>query len=67
MARKTKRNVTINVRTTDELRAAVRALADADGRTLSAFVERLLQAHIADAKEKASGDAEASAKPKRRG
>ena len=56
-----KRDSSVNVRLTTELKAKLQKLADADGRKLSNYIERVLLAHIQ------SGEPEASttAKPKK--
>jgi hypothetical protein len=40
-----KKDASVNVRLTSELRAKLQDLADADGRTLSNYIERVLNAH----------------------
>lgn len=42
-----KKDTSVNVRLTSELRAELQRLADADGRKLSAYIERVLLAHVA--------------------
>lgn len=49
-----KKDTSVNVRLTSELRADLQSLADADDRKLSAYIERVLQAHVAA--KKASAD-----------
>lgn len=44
----------MNVRLTSELRAKLQALADAEGRTLSAYISRVLEAHADAAADKAA-------------
>lgn len=47
-----KKDTSVNIRLTSELRAELQRLADEDGRKLSAYIERLLQLHVrADSKE----------------
>ncbi|HRN84263.1 MAG TPA: hypothetical protein PK857_05525 [Hyphomicrobium sp.] len=41
-----KKDTSVNVRLTSELRAALQRLADADDRTLSAYIERVLRLHV---------------------
>ena len=41
-----KKDTSVNIRLTSELRAALQRLADEDGRKLSAYIERLLQLHV---------------------
>jgi hypothetical protein len=41
-----KKDTSVNIRLTSELRAELQRLADADGRKLSAYIERLLQLHV---------------------
>jgi predicted transcriptional regulator len=48
-----KKDTSVNVRLTSELRAELQSLADADDRKLSAYIERVLQAHVT-AKKSAS-------------
>lgn len=45
-----KKDTSVNVRLTTELRAKLQRLADSDARTLSAYIFRILQLH-ADAPE----------------
>jgi predicted DNA-binding protein len=45
-----KRDTSVNVRLTSELRQRLQKLADADGRTLSAYIERVLRQHAEAAK-----------------
>ena len=40
-----KKDTSVNVRLTSELRAKLQRLADADGRKLSNYIERVLSAH----------------------
>jgi len=48
-----KKDTSVNVRLTSELRAKLQRLADADERTLSAYIQRVLNAH---AEEKLPSD-----------
>ncbi len=41
-----KKDASVNVRLTSELRSKLQSLADADGRKLSNYIERLLAAHV---------------------
>ena len=41
-----KKDASVNVRLTSELRSKLQGLADADGRKLSNYIERLLTAHV---------------------
>lgn len=41
-----KKDTSVNVRLTRELRSDLQSLADADGRKLSNYIERVLQAHV---------------------
>lgn len=41
-----KKDASVNVRLTSELREKLQKLADADGRKLSNYIERLLVAHV---------------------
>ncbi len=41
-----KKDASVNVRLTSELRQKLQRLADADGRKLSNYIERLLAAHV---------------------
>ncbi len=41
-----KKDTSVNVRLTSELREKLQELADADGRKLSNYIERLLTAHV---------------------
>lgn len=45
-----KKDTSVNIRITSELRAELQHLADADGRKLSAYIERVLIAHVDIAK-----------------
>lgn len=49
-----KKDTSVNVRLTSELRAELQRLADADGRKLSAYIERVLLAHVAIEREQSS-------------
>jgi predicted DNA binding CopG/RHH family protein len=52
-----KRDTSVNLRITSELRAELQQLADADGRKLSGYIVRLLELHVqaqAASPEKAS-------------
>ena len=52
-----KRDTSVNLRITSELRAELQRLADADGRKLSGYIVRLLELHVqaqGDAPEKTS-------------
>ena len=40
-----KKDTSVNVRSTSELRSRLPHLAEADGRTLSNYIERVLNAH----------------------
>lgn len=40
-----KKDTSVNVRLTSELRSRLQRLADADGRKLSNYIERVLAAH----------------------
>jgi predicted transcriptional regulator len=40
-----KKDASVNVRLTSDLRAKLQDLADADGRTLSNYIERVLNSH----------------------
>ncbi len=42
-----KKDTSVNVRLTSELKAGLQRLADEDGRKLSAYIERVLLAHVA--------------------
>lgn len=48
-----KKDTSVNVRLTSELRAELQHLADADDRKLSAYIERILQTHVSSIKERA--------------
>jgi len=50
-----KKDTSVNVRLTSELRLKLQRLADADGRKLSNYIERILSAHVQrmDDREKA--------------
>jgi predicted DNA binding CopG/RHH family protein len=52
-----KKDTSVNVRLTSELRTELQRLADADGRKLSGYIERLLQLHV-QAVKAASGKAD---------
>jgi len=41
-----KRDTSVNLRITSELRADLQRLADADGRKLSGYIVRLLELHV---------------------
>lgn len=41
-----KKDTSVNVRLTSELREKLQLLADADGRKLSNYIERVLAAHV---------------------
>jgi len=43
-----KRDTSVNLRITSELRAELQRLADADGRKLSGYIVRLLELHVHD-------------------
>ena len=47
-----KKDTSVNIRLTSELRAQLQRLADEDDRKLSAYIERVLQAHVVTAKER---------------
>jgi predicted DNA binding CopG/RHH family protein len=47
-ARHMKRDTSVNLRITSELRAELQRLADADGRKLSGYIVRLLELHVHD-------------------
>ena len=57
-----KKDTSVNVRLTSELRAELQRLADGDGRKLSAYIERVLQLHVKDQPEP---QADAASKKKR--
>ena len=54
----------MNVRLTSELRSKLQHLAEADGRTLSNYIERVLSAH-AEAKLPSEKASEQTKRPKR--
>lgn len=54
-----KKDTSVNVRLTSELRAELQRLADADDRKLSAYIERVLQAHVAAMKSRSRTSGEA--------
>lgn len=41
-----KRDTSVNLRITSELRAELQQLADADGRKLSGYIVRVLELHV---------------------
>lgn len=41
-----KKDTSVNLRLTSELRAKLQRLADADGRKLSNYIERVLEGHV---------------------
>ena len=43
-----KRDTSVNVRITSEMRDALQRLADADGRKLSGYIVRVLELHVQD-------------------
>ena len=47
-ARHMKRDTSVNLRITSELRAELQRLADADGRKLSGYIVRILELHVQD-------------------
>ncbi|AHB50383.1 hypothetical protein W911_15460 [Hyphomicrobium nitrativorans NL23] len=51
-----KKDTSVNVRLTSELKAALQKLANADARKLSAYIELVLSAHVTAAKASASPD-----------
>lgn len=56
------REVALSVRVEPELKAAVTRAAAADGRTVSSWVARLIQAHLKEA-EQASGGPKGQGNP----
>lgn len=50
-----KKDTSVNVRLTSALKAELQHLADADARKLSAYIERVLQAHVVAAKAREAG------------
>ncbi len=50
-----KKDTSVNIRLTSELRAELQRLAEEDGRKLSAYIERLLQLHVRAAREAPEG------------
>jgi len=55
-----KKDTSVNVRLTSELKADLQQLADRDSRKLSAYIELVLYAHVAT--QKASAPADPSAR-----
>ena len=53
-----KKDTSVNVRLTSELREELQRLANADGRKLSGYIERVLQLHVQAAKTAASEKAD---------
>jgi predicted DNA binding CopG/RHH family protein len=43
-----KKDTSVNVRLSSDLRAVLQRLAEADGRTLSGYISRLLELHVQD-------------------
>jgi hypothetical protein len=60
-----KKDTSVNIRLTSELRAELQRLADADGRKLSAYIERLLQLHVKETDHHVGHAAERPAEPLR--
>lgn len=52
-----KKDTSVNVRLTSELKAELQKLASADARKLSAYIELVLSAHVAAAKAAPSPEA----------
>ncbi len=50
-----KKDTSVNVRLTSDLKAELQHLADEDARKLSAYIERVLQAHVAATKARETG------------
>lgn len=50
-----KKDTSVNIRLTSELRAELQRLADEDGRKLSAYIERLLQLHVRGGDDQQAG------------
>lgn len=56
------RDAAVSVRIDPDIKAALEQVAEADGRTVSSYVERLIKAHLEEMRPEP-----ARAKPKRRG
>lgn len=61
-----KKDTSVNVRLTTELKAELQQLADRDSRKLSAYIELVLYAHVAAQKASAPGEPSARKNAKAR-
>jgi predicted HicB family RNase H-like nuclease len=52
LQRKSRRDSRINIRLREELHLKLQILADADGRSLSSYIERVLARHVVESKVK---------------